>query len=259
MSLKIAVLLKYVPDSSAKIQLNGSSVDLSSVKWTVNPYDEFAVEEALKTQEAWTKAGQSVETVGLTLGPKEAEKGLRDVLAVGLDRGIHILDTEGKARDPKTISKALADVCRAEGFHLIFAGKQAIDSDSHATSVMVAERLSMPHVGVVSAIEWSGHESAKVERDVEGGQKEILKVKLPALITCNKGLNKMRLASFINIRKAKQKEVKEVPLGETSASWTLSNWSLPPERAAVKIIEGGNPEEKVEALLKALREEAKVI
>lgn len=259
MSIKIGVLVKYVPDSTAKIEVKGDALDLSSVKWSVNPYDEFAVEEAIKTKEAWTKAGQTVETVGVLLGPKAARKGLTDVLAVGLDRGIHIVDEESKASDPRSVSKALAEACREEGFHLILAGKQAIDSDSHATAVMVAERLGLPHVGVVSKIEWDSHESAKLERDVEGGQKEIFTMKLPGLITCNKGLNKMRMASFINIRKAAQKPVSEVVLDEASAGWSLSAWQLPPERGQVKMIDGETAEAKVENLLKALREEAKVI
>lgn len=259
MSLKIGVLVKYVPDSSAKIQLKDAQVDWSSIKWTVNPYDEFAVEEALRTQEAWKKEGKQVETVAIVLGPKAWRKALTDVLAVGIDRGIHILDESGSAQDPRSISEALAKVCQEEAFHLIFAGKQAIDTDSHATAVMVAERLSWPHIGVVSKIEWQGQDQARVERDAEGGVKEVYQVKMPALLTCNKGLNKMRLASFINIRKAAQKPVTEKELSPVKPAWKVSDWQLPAERGQVKILEGASAEEKVEKLLKALREEAKVI
>ncbi|TVQ80085.1 MAG: electron transfer flavoprotein subunit beta/FixA family protein [Bradymonadales bacterium] len=258
MTLKIGVLVKQVPDTNSKIQLQGDQIDASGLKFVVNPYDEFGVEEALKTKEIWEKAGQKVETVAVLLGPKAAQKALRDVLAVGLDRGVHILDEEGKASDPKSVSEALKTVCQEEGFHLIFAGKQAVDSDSHATAQMLAEHLKIPHVGVVSKIDFEGKEMAQVERAVDGGSKEIFKLKLPALITANKGLNKMRMASLINIRKAAKKEVKEVPLPSVQADWKVRSWSLPSERAAVKMIEGDMNTQAAE-LVRLLKEEAKVI
>lgn len=258
MSLKIAVLVKQVPDTSSKIQLQGNQIDTASLKYVVNPYDEFGVEEALKTKEAWEKAGQQVETVAILVGPAAAQKALRDVLAVGIDRGIHIKDEEGKASDPKSISEALAAVCKEEGFQLIFAGKQAIDSDSHATAQMLAEKLKIPHVGVVSKCSWEGHEVATLERDVDGGAKEVFKVKMPALITANKGLNKMRMASLINIRKASKKEVKEMALPSVEKGWSVTSWSLPPERAAVQMIEGDVATQAKE-LVKKLKDEAKVL
>lgn len=258
MGIKIGVLIKNVPDTNTKIQLKGDAIDETDVKYVINPYDEFAIEEAVKTKELWTKAGQTVEIVGVCLGPTAASKSLRDAFAVGVDRGIHIVDNEKKASDPRTVSAALAKACQDEGFHLIFAGKQAVDTDAHATATMVAERLNMPHLAVVSKVEWSGTESVQVERDIEGGLKEIYKMKLPALITANKGLNKMRLASLPGIRAASKKEIKEVPLADAKTGYQTKAWALPPERGKVKMIEGEPPAQAAE-LVKRLHEEAKVV
>jgi electron transfer flavoprotein beta subunit len=258
MTVKIGVLIKQVPDTNTRIQLKGDAIDESDIKYVINPYDEFAIEEAVKTKELWTKGGQTVEVVGVLLGPPSASKSLRDAFAVGVDRGIHILDPERKAVDPRSSSQALAKVCSEEKFHLIFAGKQAVDTDSHSVAVMVAERLKIPHVSVVSKVEFQGIDSVQVERDIEGGMKEIFKAKFPCLLTANKGLNKMRLASLPGIRAAAKKEIKEVPLPEIKVGYRIKNWALPPERGKVKIIEG-EPEKQAAELARLLHEEAKVI
>ncbi len=258
MSLKIGVFIKQVPDTNSKIQLKDGRIDEAGLKYVINPYDEFAIEEAVKTKEAWAKSGQNAEIVGILAGPKDASKALRDAFAVGVDRGIHIVDDQKKLIDPLQTAKILARVAEEEKFQLIFAGKQAVDTDSHAVATMVAEILRMPHVSVISKIEWEATTHAKVERDVEGGMKEILNVKLPALFTANKGLNKMRLASLPNIRAAAKKEIKEMPLPDAPSVWTIKEWSLPPERGAVKMI-SGSTSEQVSELLRLLREESKVI
>jgi len=255
--IKIGVLIKHVPDTNSRIQLKGDAVDEADLKFVINPYDEFAIEEAIRTKELWAKSNIASEIVGITLGPAAAAKSLRDAFAVGVDRGIHIVDAAKTASDSKSISAALAEVCRSEGFHLIFAGKQAVDSDSHAVAVMVAERLKVPHISIVAKCEWEGSQFVKVERDIEGGMKETYKLKLPALITCNKGINKMRLASLPGIRAAAKKELKEVPVPSVKAGVKNLNWGLPPERGQVKMIEG-EPAQQAAELVKRLREEAKV-
>lgn len=258
MTAKIGVFVKYVPDSNTKIELKDGHIDESNIKYVMNPYDEFAVEEAVKTKEAWVKAGKECEIVGIGLGPKAAAKALRDAFAVGVDRGVLIVDEERKANEPLSISKALAHAAKQENFEIIFAGKQAIDSDSHAVAQMVAQRLAMAHVGVVSKIEWKDQTSFTAERDVDGGVKEKFEARLPVLITANKGLNKMRLASLPNIRKASQKELKEVPLEGAESGVSIESWALPADRADVKMIEGETPQQVAE-LVRLLREEAKVI
>lgn len=256
--LKIGVFVKQVPDTNSKIQLKDGKIDEAGLKYVINPYDEFAIEEAVKTKELWAKAGQASEIVAITLGPKEASKALRDAFAIGIDRGIHVLDDTKSVQDPLAVANVLAKVAAEEKFHILFAGKQAVDTDSHATATMVAEKLRIPHVGVISKINFEGTTVATVERDVEGGVKEIYRVQLPALFTANKGLNKMRLASLPNIRAAAKKEIKEMPLPEWAAAWTVSEWSLPPERGAVQMLQGSVPEQVTE-LLNRLRNEAKVI
>ncbi len=258
-NLKIGVFIKQVPDTNSKMALKDGKVDETGLKFVINPYDEFAIEEAVKTKELWAKSGATVEVVGILAGPKEASKALRDAFAVGIDRGIHVLDEQKRLWDPLATARVLARVASEEKFHVIFAGKQAVDSDSHAVATMVAEILKMPSVSVVSKLEWSGTEAVKVERDIDGGMKEIIQVQLPALLTANKGLNKMRLASLPNIRAAAKKEIKELPLPEIKNSWTLKAWTTPPERGAVQMISGANPAEQAAELLRLLRDEAKVI
>ncbi len=258
MSLKIGVFIKHVPKTTTVIQLKGDAIDESDIKYEINAYDEFAIEEAVKTKDAWLKAGQQVEVVGICLGPTTATKTLRDAFAVGVDRGILIVDNDKKAIDPRSVSSALAAVCKEEAFHIIFAGKQAVDTDSHAVAQMVAEKLGLPHIGPISKIEFTGTSEAKVDRDIEGGVKETYQIKFPAVLIANKGLNKMRLASLPGIRAAAAKPLKEVPLTETKIGYRTAQWSLPPERGKVKMIEGEAAQQAAE-LVKLLREEAKVI
>jgi len=255
---KIGVLIKFVPDTNSRIQLKGDAVDEADLKFVINPYDEFAIEEAVKTKELWAKSNLPAEIVGICLGPTAAAKALRDAFAVGVDRGIHIVDNAKTATDSRSIATALAEACKTESFNLIYAGKQAVDSDNHAVAVMVAEKLKMPHIAVISKCEWTANTEATVERDVEGGMKDIYKVKLPALFTANKGLNKMRLASLPGIRAAAKKEIKEIPIAAVKAGIKVSGWSLPPERGQVKMIEG-EPEKQAAELVRLLHTEAKVI
>jgi len=257
-TLKIGIFIKQVPDTNSKIQLKDGKIDEAGLKYVINPYDEFGIEEAVRTKEAWAKSGQAAEVVAILAGPKDAAKALRDSFAIGVDRGIHVLDEHKKLVDPLATAKVLARVAAEEKFHLIFAGKQSVDTDSHATATMVAEILKMASVTVVSKLEWNGTDQVKVERDSEGGVKEVLQVKLPALFTVNKGLNKMRLASLPNIRAAAKKEIKELPLPEVQVGWVISHWTLPTEKGSVKMIPG-TPAEQAAELLRLLREEAKVI
>ena len=258
MSLKIGVFIKHVPKTTTVIQLKGEAIDESDIKYEINAYDEFGIEEAVKTKEAWTKAGQQVEVVGICVGPAAASKSLRDAMAVGVDRGILVVDPERKASDPRSVSSVLASVCKEENFHLIFSGKQAVDSDSHSVPQMVAERIGLPHIGPISKIEWSGTSEAKVERDIEGGIKETYQIKMPALLVANKGLNKMRLASLPGIRGAAAKPLKEIPISEVKAGYKVSSWQLPPERGKVKMIEG-EPAQQAAELVRLLREESKAL
>lgn len=255
--MKIGVLLKQVPDTETKIKIraDGKGIEEGEIKWVINPYDEYAVEEALRLKE---KAGGEV--VVVSAGPARASEAIRQALAMGADRGIRI-DTTGVELDPFTTSLVLANAAKNESFDIIFAGKQAVDDDSAQVLIGVAEKLSWPHVTPVEKFEISD-KTAKLQRPVAGGTKEIIETNLPVVVGCEKGLNEPRYASLPGIMKAKSKPVAELKaadlLGGEKARLTISKYSLPPERQGGKIIPG-EPEEAAAELVRLLREEAKVI
>jgi electron transfer flavoprotein beta subunit len=256
--MKIGVLLKQVPDTETKIKIraDGKGIEEADIKWIINPYDEYAVEEALRLKEK--KGG---EVVILSAGPARALEAIRQALAMGADRGIHI-DTSGADIDPYTTSVILSNAAKNESFDIIFAGKQAVDDDSAQVAIGVAERLSWPHVTPVEKFSLINDKTVLVQRPVAGGTKEMIEAGLPAVIGCEKGLNEPRYASLPGIMKAKTKPVAALKaadlLGGEKARITISSYSLPPERKAGKIIPG-EPEEAAAELVRLLREEAKVI
>jgi len=250
-----AVILKQVPDSEAliKIKPDGSGFVKEGVKFVINPYDEFGVEEALKKKEA---AGSGEVTI-VSLGPDRAVESIRTALAMGADKGVLLKVGEDQYTDALGVAKALAEVLKGGGHKLIFCGKQAIDDDMAQVGPMVAEILGLPCVTVVTKVDISG-DKAVCTREIEGG-KEVVEVALPAVIACQKGLNEPRYASLPGIMKAKKKplDIKDAKLEAPNAE--IVKWENPPQRAAGRIIEGEDASAKAKALVKALREEAKVI
>lgn len=258
--MKVFVCIKQVPDTETKIKLkaDASGIDPAGVKWVMNPYDEFAVEEAIKTKEA----GKATNVTVLTLGPKaRIVDALRTALAMGADDAIVIDAPEDF--DPSATAKALAAAIKAEGdFGFVLTGKLAIDDNAASVSQMLAENLGAPHATVVSKLEVADG-SAIAERETEGGTREVLQLKLPAVIAANKGLNMPRYASLPGIMKAKKKPVKELTaegLGITPSEIKVryKNYQLPPEKPPVKMLPG-DPAEQASALVQLLRSEAKVI
>lgn len=250
-----AVIMKHVPDSEAliKVKPDGSGYVKEGVKFVMNPYDEFGVEEALKNKEA---AGAGEVTI-LSLGPERSVEAIRTALAMGADKGVLLKIGEDEYTDALGVAKALAEELKSGDFKLIFCGKQAIDDDMAQVGPMVAELLDLPCVTVVTKVEVSG-DKAVLTREIEGG-KEIVEVTLPAIVACQKGLNEPRYASLPGIMKAKKKplEIKDIKL--EAANSEITKWEAPPERPPGRIIEGDDPAAKAKALVKALREEAKVI
>ena len=258
--MKIFVCIKQVPDTETKIKIapDQNGLDPAGVKWVMNPYDEFAVEEAIKFKEK----NPSAQVWAITLGPKaRAVEALRTALAMGADEAIVVNSVDNV--DALSTAKALAAAIKAEGgAHLIFAGKLSIDSNQSSVPQMVAEFLGVPHTTVVSKFEVSG-ENVIVERDVEGGAKEIVQMMTPALVAANKGLNMPRYASLPGIMKAKKKTIKEVELsalGVTPAEQKVkyTAYTLPPEKAAVKLLTG-DASAQASQLVGLLRDEAKVL
>lgn len=257
--MKIFVCIKQVPDTETKVKVapDGKSLDTAGVKWIMNPYDEYAVEEAVKIRDA--NPGSQVHVI--TVGPKKrAPDALRTALAMGADEGIVVDGPE--AMDPLTVAKALAKVITTEGSgNLVLTGKLAIDDNASSVSQMVAELLGWGHTTVVSKITVTP-ENALVERDIEGGSKEVVQLKLPAVIAANKGLNMPRYASLPGIMKAKKKTLKEYDLaglGVATADKTkILKIELPSEKPPVKLLSGDSTQQSTD-LVKLLRDEAKVL
>lgn len=258
--MNIYVCIKQVPDTETKIKLSGDSqsVDLSGVKFIISPYDEFAIEEALRFKEK--NAGATVTVI--SAGPARVTDAIRTALAMGADNGVHVDLAENA--DNAMAAKALAKAIQAQGAapHLIYSGKEAIDDSSAQTSQLIAHHLGIPFVTVALGIEYSAS-SLKVRREIEGGAIEVLQVQIPALIAAQKGLNEPRYASLPNIMKAKKKEIKvvkasELGVEEKDRKIRFKNFQLPPPKQAGKKIEG-DPATQAKELTRLLREEAKVV
>lgn len=258
--MKIGVLLKQTPDTETKIKIkpDASGIDESDIKWIINPYDEYAVEEALRLKEL---AGGG-EVVIVTAGVAKAVESMRQALAMGADSGIRI-DTEGVELDNYTMALLLAKAVQEGNFDLLFAGKQAVDDDSIQVAHGVATRLGWPCVWPAEHYEFDlAKKQAKVTRPVAGGIKEILEVALPAVLCADKGEHEPRYASLPGIMKAKSKPIRDLKGAELldgeKPKVKYQNFSLPPERKAGKILKG-EPKEICKELVRLLREEAKVI
>jgi electron transfer flavoprotein beta subunit len=259
--MNLFVLLKQVPDTETKIAVTAdkSGIEKGSIKWIINPYDEFAIEEALKTKERLKTGTVTV----VTAGPDRAVEALRTAVAMGADNAIHVKTDDGFT-DNYLVGRALAEVLKKESPGAIFTGMKAIDDDQAAVFGYVAEFLNLPSASVLVKIDIAADgKSAKVEREVEGGAKHIIQTSLPAVLAVNKGINTPRYASLPGIMKAKKKEIKAYTLadlglaGET-ARLKESAYELPPERKAGKKLSGDTPTQ-IKELVKLLREEAKVI
>jgi len=263
--MKIAVCIKQVPATESKIKPapDGKDIDRTGLSFVVNPYDEFGVEEALKIKE---HVGQGTVTV-ISIGEDKVTEALRTCLAVGADQAIHIKDDALEGSDAHAIARVLTAALQKENYDIIFFGKQAIDDDSGAVGIHVAEMMDLPHVAAINKLEVIADENRTVaHRQIEGGT-EVLDVALPAVFTCQKELNEPRYASLPGIMKAKQKPMTTLSLadldiatdsvGAEKAMITCDQLTPPPTRAAGTPIEG-NAEEAVSELVRLLHEEAKV-
>ncbi len=209
--MKVLVPVKRVIDYNVKVRVkaDGSGVDLANVKMSMNPFDEIAVEEAIRLKEK----GVVSEIVVVSIGVKQAQETLRTALAMGADRAIIVEASDDVHKDiePLAVAKILAAVVKEEGAELVIAGKQAIDNDMNATGQMLSALLGWSQAAFASEVAIEGG-NAVVTREVDGGLQTI-KVKMPAIITADLRLNEPRYASLPNIMKAKKK-----PLDEKTAA-----------------------------------------
>jgi electron transfer flavoprotein beta subunit len=246
------VCIKQVADTETRVKVaaDGRTLDPSGVTWILNPYDEFALEQALRFKEA----GAGGEVVALSLGGAGVTATLRNALAIGADRAIH-LKTDTVQPDPLQVARAIADELRPLQPQIVWFGKQAVDDDQSQVPPMTAELLGLPCVTVVAKIELSGT-TATVEREVEGGR-EVVTVPLPAAFSTDKGLNEPRYASLKGIMAAKKKPIDEKPVTLAAPVLELTSMAMPAARAAGRIV--GQGLAGVTELVRVLREEAKVI
>jgi electron transfer flavoprotein beta subunit len=264
--MKILAVIKQVPDSTTnvKIRSDGEDIERASVKMVVNPFDEFAIEQAVRLKE--NRA--DVESVtALIMGPAQAAEALRTALAVGADDGIHLQDKAFEQLDELQVASVLGAVIKDAGYDLVIHGKQEIDLDAGQLGPALAEALDWPHVGAVTKFEMADDgKSFVAHRRIEGAEERV-EVPLPALITADKGICEMRYPSLPNLMKAKRKPVKAMTAADIPGFAELiagvggarmHQLAPPPERPPGKILKGETGE-SVRELVKLLREEAKAI
>ncbi|MBB1493225.1 electron transfer flavoprotein subunit beta/FixA family protein, partial [Paracoccus sp. MC1854] len=210
--MKVLVPVKRVIDYNvkARVRADGSGVDLSNVKMSMNPFDEIAVEEAIRLKEK----GAASEIVVVSIGVKQAAETIRTALAMGADRGILVVAADDVHQDiePLAVAKLLKAIIAEEQPQLVLMGKQAIDNDMNATGQMLAALLGWAQATQAGKLEVEG-EKATVTREVDGGL-QVIEVSLPAIVTADLRLNEPRYASLPNIMKAKKKELVEKTAGD---------------------------------------------
>ncbi|MGH7319186.1 MAG: electron transfer flavoprotein subunit beta/FixA family protein [Candidatus Rokuibacteriota bacterium] len=259
--MKILVLVKQVPDTATQVKVGGDGrvIETMGITWIVSPYDEFAIEEALRIKE---KRGQ-VEVVAVTLGPDRAKDVLRSCLAMGADRAIHVNDPALEGTDTLTAARVLAAVVKLEEPRLVLTGRQAIDDDVGAVGAQVAEILGWPCLSWVmeESISEDGSK-VRVGRQVEGGL-EVFDLPLPCVLTAQKGMNEPRYPTLKGIMGAKKKEIRglkaaDLGIGDVAPQLTVVALEALPPRPPGRILTG-EAKDMARELVRALREDAKAI
>jgi len=249
--MKVVIAVKRVIDYNVKVRVksDNSGVETANVNMSMNPFDEIAVEEGVRMREA----GIARELIAVSMGPQQSKETIRTALAMGSDRGIHVLHPD--ALEPLMVAKLMAAIVRKEAPDIVILGKQAIDDDSSQTGQMLAALLGWAQGTFASKLDFEG-EFVAVTREIDGGL-ETIKLKLPAIITTDLRLNTPRYASLPNIMKAKKKPIEETSPDDLGVDVT-------PRLITVKVVEpekrqAGVKVENVEELVEKLRNEAKVI
>lgn len=250
--MNIAVCVSHVPDTAAKIKIgeDNKSIDPTGVTYIINPYDEFAVEEALKWKE---KAGGDSKITVFSVGNDASKETIKKALAMGADEGV-LIKAE-KEFDSVGIAKVISEELQSHNFDIIFCGKQSVDYDDSAVPQMIAEFLGYSCATVVVDLKPDGNKIT-AEREIEGGR-EVVELELPAVIGAQKGLNEPRYASLKGIMSAKKKTIAEKPASGYENRTEIVKMNKPPEKQPGRIL--GMDASVVPELVRLLREEAKVI
>lgn len=248
--MKIAVCISHVPDTTTKVKIgsDGKTMDPSGVTYVINPYDEFAIEEALKLKE---KHGG--ETISIIVGQESVKETLRKSFAMGIDKGILVkTDTDF---DSYAIAKNLSDVLKELNPDIIFFGKQSVDYDDSQVGTLTAEFMGLPSISIVVELTIEGN-NVTAEREIEGG-KEIVSSTLPVIICAQKGLNNPRYPNLKGIMQAKTKPIEEKQPTFKENKTEVLNMKLPAVKGKGKIL--GTDASAVPELVRLLKDEAKVI
>jgi electron transfer flavoprotein beta subunit len=252
--MKIVVAIKQVParDSLLKVNASGAWIDDTDLSWEINEPDAYALEAGLQLREA-----ASGEVVVLCAGPERATQTIREALAKGADRAIHI-ETDEAATDPLVLAKQMAAALESEKPDVILTGLQSDDLGYGQTGVILAEVLGYVHATLVMSIETTGS-GIRVKRELEDGWFQNVEMPLPALLTIQSGAAKLRYATLMGIKKAKSKEIKAIPAAAGAAPLvTLERVYFPQKSKKSQIFEG-SPQETAAQLVEKLRFEARVL
>ena len=262
--MNVVALVKQVPDTESLVEINtaADNIKTDNLKWIMNPYDEMAVEEALRIKE---RQGAGKVTV-LSVGTERAVSTIRTALAMGADEGLLVSDPALEKTDSLLVAKVLAAALRTIPYDLIIAGQRAVDDDSYAVPPAVAEYLSIPLIWMVVHQEISAGKIT-CEHSLQDGT-AVVESDLPALITTQRGLNQPRFASLPNIMKAKKKPLgiksladiglDKADFGPSKVKSKVLSLAFPPQRKVCKMVAGETSQEKAANLVRALREEAGV-
>ena len=263
--MKIIVCIKQVLDTGAKIEMQGEKVVASGSPYIINPYDEFALEEAIRIKSALPDSEITV----FSLGPESVEETLKRALAMGADHAIHILDPLFDGLDNSLIAKVLAKAIQKNSFDLVLCGRQAVDDDMAQVGPALAVLLEIPFITIVTKIQFSENfQTADITRQIEGGSEIQKNRSLPFLVTCQKGLNEPRFPSLKGIMAAKKKEIQKIAASDLQLDAKFLDphnnklqeikLSLPPERKNGNILEG-TVEDIIKQFVVIIREEEKIV
>ncbi len=257
--MKILVCIKQVPDMASRFKVNGEGTwyDETDLAFRMNEYDEYAVEQAVQLKE---QQGNTPDITVLSIGPDRVGEMIKKALAMGCDRGVHIQDNASFRKDPWQIASAITEFSRDKNFDLIFFGMQSQDRGSGQVGAIVAELLGISCATTVVGFAFAdGVITAK--RELEGGMKAVVKLKLPALITCQLGLNTPRYPTLPNIMKAKKKELLAFPVAGflKEKELTATTSAYPPAKKGSGVVLEGDVNDMVGRLVGILKEKTKVV
>ncbi|MDH4263140.1 MAG: electron transfer flavoprotein subunit beta/FixA family protein [Spirochaetia bacterium] len=253
--MNILVLIKQVPDTETHMKISGGKIDESSIKWIISPYDEIALEEAIRIRE---KNGGKVTVI--SVGPERVTASLKTAYAMGADDAIHVKTDSYHMLDSATTADALIKATADQNYEIILCGRQGIDSDNGQVPLIFATKKNIPAIIWAKKLETS-ETGVKVTCEGEGGD-AIYQSSYPVVITVQMGMNEPRYPSLKGIMASKKKPIVTKNLSEMGIDYDkieIVSFEMPPERPKGRVIEGASPEDKALELVKALHEEIKVI